>query len=189
MSAALAQRRLGTAFAASLAVHASLAAGVAGLVLGGKAGDEPKAVVLVARLQSSSPVPAQSRPASASEHPVERAPHRGAAPGAPLPAPYYHRTSELSERPAPLEQIQPRFPEGAPETGRLKLRLYINERGLVDAVDITEAEPAGVFEEAAAEAFRAARFRPGYKDATPVKSQIALEVRFGEPLPYTKRPQ
>jgi len=187
MSAALAQRRLGTAFAASLAVHASLAAGVAGLVLGGKAGDEPKAAVLVARLQSASPVPAQPKPAS--EHPVERAPHRGAAPGAPLPAPYYHRTSELSERPAPLERIEPRFPEGAPETGRLKLRLYINERGLVDAVDITEAEPAGVFEEAAAEAFRAARFRPGYKDATPVKSQIALEVRFGEPLPFAKRPQ
>jgi protein TonB len=187
MSAALAQRRLGTAFAASLAVHASLAAGVAGLVLGGKAGDEPKAAVLVARLQSASPAPAQPKPAS--EHPVERAPHRGAAPGAPLPAPYYHRTSELSERPAPLERIEPRFPEGAPETGRLKLRLYINERGLVDAVDITEAEPAGVFEEAAAEAFRAARFRPGYKDATPVKSQIALEVRFGEPLPFAKRPQ
>lgn len=189
MSAALAQRRLGTAFAASLAVHASLAAGLAGLMLGGKPGDEPKAAVLVARLQSPAPVQPPTRRAPASEQPAERAPHRGAAPGAPLPAPYYHRLSELSERPAPLERIEPRFPEGAPETGRLKLRLYINERGLVDAVDITEAEPAGVFEEAAAEAFRAARFRPGYKDATPVKSQIALEVRFGEPLPFVKRPQ
>lgn len=189
MSAALAQRRLGTAFAASLAVHASLAAGLAGLMLGGKAGDEPKAAVLVARLQGSSPVPARNRPASASAQPVERAPHRGAATGMPLPAPYYHRTSELTERPAPLERIEPRFPEWAPETGRLKLRLYINERGLVDAVDIIEAEPAGVFEQAAAEAFAAARFRPGYKDAVPVKSQIALEVRFGEPLPFNEKRQ
>jgi outer membrane biosynthesis protein TonB len=69
------------------------------------------------------------------------------------------------------------------------MRLYINENGLVDAVDIMDAEPAGVFEEAAARAFAAARFRPGHKDASPVKSQIALEVRFGEPLPLVRRPQ
>ena len=186
MSAALAQRRLGSAFAASLAVHASLAAALAGLALGGLPGDDPTPAVLVASLRAAPPVEAPSRPASTRS---ARAPHRGAAPGAPLPAPYYHRTSELSERPAPLESIEPRFPEGAPETGRVKLRLYINERGLVDAVDITEAEPAGVFEEAAAKAFAAAHFRPGYRDASPVKSQIALEVRFGEPLPFTSRPQ
>jgi len=185
MSAALAQRRLGSAFAASLAVHASLAAALAGLALGGQPGDEPRPAMLVASLRAAPPVEAPSRQASTSA----RAPHRGAAPGAPLPAPYYHRTSELTERPAPLEQIEPRFPDGAPETGRLKLRLYFYERGLVDAVDITEAEPAGVFEKAAAEAISAARFRPGYKDSIPVKSQVALEVRFGEPLPYARRPQ
>ena len=111
------------------------------------------------------------------------------APGAPLPGPYYFRSSELTERPAPRERIEPRFPPGAPDTGRLKLRLYINESGLVDAVHVTEAEPEGVFEEAAIEAFAAARFRPGHKDRIPVKSQIALEVRFGEPLPLTRSPQ
>ena len=186
MSAALAPRRLGTAFAASLAVHASLAAALAGLALGRHAGDEPRPPVLVASLRAAPPVQA---PVGTALGPQARAPHRGAAPGVPLPAPYYHRTSELTERPAPLQPIEPRFPPGAPDTGRMKLRLYINERGLVDAVDITEAEPAGVFEEAAAEAFGAARFRPGYKDKTPVKSQIALEVRFGEPLPFPSRPQ
>jgi protein TonB len=157
MSAALAQRRLGTAFAASLAVHASLAAALAGLALGGRPGDEPRPAVLLARLRAAPPVDAPSRQAST----PARAPHRGAAPGAPLPAAYYHRTSELSERPAPLEVIEPRFPEGAPETGRLKLRLYINERGVVDAVDIIEAEPAGVFEEAAAKFAARALFAPG----------------------------
>jgi protein TonB len=189
MSAALAQRRLGTAFAASLAVHASLAAALAGLALGRQPGDEPGPTALLARMQAASPVQTPTRRTRPSEKPMARAPHVAAAPGAPLPGPYYYRISELSERPAPLEQIEPRFPPGAPDTGRMKLRLYINERGLVDAVDITEAEPAGVFEEAATEAFAAARFRPGYKDRIPVKSQLALEVRFGEPLPFARRPQ
>jgi TonB family protein len=112
-----------------------------------------------------------------------------AAPAVPLPAPYYFLSSELTERPAPLERIEPRFPPGAPDTGRLKLRLYINESGLVDAVHVTEADPEGVFEEAATRAFGAARFRPGHKDRIPVKSQIALEVRFGEALPLTRRSQ
>jgi TonB family protein len=185
MSAALAQCRLGTAVAASLAVHASLAAAFAGLALGGQPRGEARPAVLIANLKTAPPIEAPRQATSASA----RAPHRGAAPGVPLPAPYYHRISELTERPAPLEQIEPRFPEGAPETGRLKLRLYINERGQVDAVDVTEAEPAGVFEEAAAKAFAAAHFRPGYKDKNPVKSQLALEVRFGEPLPFPRRAQ
>lgn len=188
MTAGFAPRRFGTAFAASLALHASLAAALAGLALGRQPQDEPRPLALLASLQGAPAVQAPDRRVPPSEQRA-RAPHAAAAPGAPLPAPYYYRASELTERPAPLEQVEPRFPVGAPDSGRLKLRLYINERGLVDAVEITEAEPAGAFEEAATEAFGAARFRPGYKDARPVKSQIALEVRFGEPLPYTRRPQ
>ena len=100
-----------------------------------------------------------------------------------LPKPYYHPASELTERPLPLAAIQPSFPDGAPPTGRLKIQLYIDEQGSVDAVDITEAEPAGEFEQATVQAFKEARFRPGYKNGTAVRSQLALEVRFGEPFP------
>jgi len=182
MTASFPQRRLGGAVAASLAVHAALAAALAGLAAGWQPGSADRPAVLMASLQAQPPVPAPAKqPAQAGAAHS----HGAAANGVPLPPPepYYYRTSELTERPAPLARVQPRFPEGAPESGRLKLRLYINENGTVDSIDITEAEPEGVFEQAAAEAFAAARFRPGHKDGNPVKSQIALEVSFGAPLP------
>jgi TonB family protein len=173
----LLERRLGGAFAASLAVHVGLAAALAGLAAGWQPGSDHKPAVLLASLQAAR---------------AARGSQGAAAAGVPLPQvpPYYYRASELTERPAPLARVQPRFPDGAPETGRLKMRLYINETGTVDAIDITEAEPEGVFEQAAAEAFAAARFRPGHKDGNPVKSQISLEVSFGAPLalPTPRRP-
>jgi protein TonB len=188
MTASPLERRLGTAFAVSLAVHAALVAALAGAMRGWQPGSEMKPATLLASLRAAAPIPAPPKPAPARARPAQGAAEAAAA-GAPLPGPYYYRAAELTERPQPLARVQPRFPEGAPDTGRLKMRLYINETGVVDAIDITEAEPEGVFEGAAAEAFAAARFRPGHKNGSPVKSQIALEVRFGEPLPSTRRPQ
>jgi protein TonB len=112
-----------------------------------------------------------------------RTPHDAPVPGIALPAPYYYSALELDERPLPLTRVEPRFPQGAPETGRLKMRLYLSEAGAVDAIDILETEPSGAFEAAAADAFAAARFRPGYRNGESVKSQVTLEVLFGAPLP------
>jgi TonB family protein len=184
MTASVLERRLGGAFAASVAVHAGLAAALVGLAAGWQPGSDDRPAVLLASLQAAPQAPAPSRPPPAQPRAASGS-HGTAGAGVPLPQPepYYYRASELTERPAPLARVQPRFPDGAPESGRLKLRLYINETGTVDAIDITEAEPEGVFEQAAAEAFAAARFRPGHKDGSPVKSQILLEVSFGAPLP------
>jgi protein TonB len=187
MTLGLPGARLPAALAASLGLHAVLGAAVA--AAGWQPGSVPPSVkpdAFVATVRAAPVVQAPLRPVRDSR-PAARG-SAAAPPGVPLPAPYYFRSSELTERPAPLERVEPRFPPGAPDIGRLKLRLYINESGLVDAVHVTEAEPEGVFEEAAIQAFAAARFRPGHKDRVPVKSQIALEVRFGEPLPLTRRP-
>jgi protein TonB len=188
---ALLERRLGGAFAASLAVHGVAVVTLAGLAAGWQPGGDHKPAVLLASLQAAPPAPAPAKPASAAAR-AARDSQGAAAAGVPLPQaqPYYYRASELTERPAPLARIQPRFPDGAPGSGRLKMHLYINENGTVDAIDVTEAEPEGVFEQAAAEAFAAARFRPGHKDGNPVKSQISLEVSFGAPLalPTPRRP-
>ena len=183
MTLALQGARLPSAFAASLAIHAALAAAlavVAGGWLPGSRAPAAKPDALLATLRAQ-PAPAPHKTAPASERSA-----RGAGDtttGAALPKPYYLPAAELTERPLPLAAIEPSFPSGASATGRVKLRLYINERGAVDAIDITEAEPAGEFEQAAVQAFSEARFTPGRKDGTAVKSQIALEVRFGEPSP------
>jgi TonB family protein len=182
MTAAFPQARLRSAFVVSLAMHAALAAALASAVRGGQPASDVRPAALLASLREAPPVQAPRKPAPASAR-AARGPSDAATPGAPLPVPYYYRASELTERPAPLARVEPRFPPGAPDSGRLKMRLYINESGMVDAIDITEAEPAGVFEQAATQAFAAARFRPGHKDGSAVKSQIALEISFGAPLP------
>ncbi len=182
MTPALPSARLPTAFAASLAIHAALAAALAAVVGGqlpgiGLPAFEPEG--LLARLRAPQPAQTSTKPAAASPHGKQNGPSRGAG----LPGPYYYPATELTERPLPLAAIEPGFPDGAPATGRVKIRLYISAQGAVDAVDITEAEPAGEFEQATVQAFREARFRPGYKSGKAVRSQLALEVRFGEPLP------
>lgn len=180
--------RLPAAFAASLAIHAGLAAALAVLVGGWQAASRApvKPDALFATLRAAQPAETPIKPAAASPRARTGNPD-GSRRGAALPKPYYYRASELTERPLTLAAIEPSFPSGAPDTGRVKMRLYISEGGSVDAIDVTEADPAGEFEQAALRAFAEARFRPGYKDGTAVKSQIALEVRFGEPPPPPER--
>ena len=62
--------------------------------------------------------------------------------------------------------------------GIVVLRLLISEKGAVDNVAVVRAEPRGIFEQAAIEAFSKARFSPGLAAGTPVKSQITVEVQF-----------
>jgi TonB family protein len=184
MTLAFPAGRLGAALAASLALHALLAATLGSVVRGWQPGSllpSIKPATFLATLRAVQPVETPGLPAAA-ERPA-RGPYDTATPGAALPAPYYYPASELTERPLVLAPVEPRFPDGAPGTGRVKMRLYIGESGRVDAIDIVEAEPAGAFEAAAAEAFAAARFRPGYRNGRSVKSQLSLEVLFGAPLP------
>lgn len=184
MTRALPGARLPTAFAASLAIHAGLVAALVAAAGGSMQGAGLPAFKpegLFATLRAVQPAQPSIRPAPS---PRQRTGHQGGTGlGAALPRPYYHPASELTERPLPLTAIEPSFPYGTPPTGRLKIRLYINEQGSVDAVDIADAEPAGEFEEATLQAFKEARFRPGYKNGTAVRSELALEVRFGEPFP------
>ena len=58
------------------------------------------------------------------------------------------------------------------------LRVLISERGVVDNVAVVRAEPRGVFDQAAIDAFSKARFSPGLAAGMPVKSQITVEVQF-----------
>ena len=105
------------------------------------------------------------------------------APFSPLPAQEYLLSRELDGKPGPLARIEPEYPPaGATRSlsGSVVLRLYINERGSVDRVEIVRASEAA-FEEAARRAFLEARFTPGIKDGRAVKSQVALEISFQAP--------
>jgi protein TonB len=94
-------------------------------------------------------------------------------------APDYALGPRLDPGPRPLDEIEPDYPDGLHlRSGTVVLRLLISDTGHVDDVSVVRAEPAGVFEQAAIEAFAKARFAPGMAGGRPVKSQIRVEVQF-----------
>jgi periplasmic protein TonB len=99
-------------------------------------------------------------------------------------APRYFRAHELDRRPQILSHVEPHFPALAlVPTGRVVLRLYVDEEGSVETVAAESADRTGAFEAAARDAFAAARFLPGIKGGVPVKAVVRVEVLFGSPHP------
>jgi protein TonB len=94
-------------------------------------------------------------------------------------APDYILGLRLDPGPRPLDEIDPDYPDSVYlRSGTVVLRLLISDTGHVDDVSVVRAEPAGVFEQAAIDAFARARFAPGMAGGVPVKSQIRVEVEF-----------
>jgi protein TonB len=94
-------------------------------------------------------------------------------------APDYLLGARLDPGPRPIGDIEPEYPDSAHlQEGTVVLRLLISEAGTVDNVGIVRAEPEGLFEEAAIEAFGKAKFHPGMALGTAVKSQMMVEVHF-----------
>jgi len=86
---------------------------------------------------------------------------------------------DLNPGPRPLDEIDPEYPDTVKlRSGTVVLRLLISATGHVDDVAVVRAEPAGVFDQAAIDAFSKARFDPGIAGGVPVKSQIRVEVEF-----------
>jgi TonB family protein len=148
--------------------------------------------VLLARLRmkesGKEPAVAASpqRAAARSALPREFAGIRDTASSAPglVAPPRYLPAAELDERPQIRSQVEPVFPPHAGvASGRVVLRLRINETGTVDQATATEADPAGIFDAAAVEAFAPARFTPGRKEGVATKSELVVELRFGAAQP------
>jgi TonB family protein len=184
------------ALAASVALHASAALVLAHAPFGSPAGtgtlvSQP----LQARLVGPPAPPAPpAAPVRASPEPMSAAAAARAtrAPEAanPIPqdvlqpfgvreTPVYYLPSQLDSRPHLLTRVDPAYPQIAPpDGGYVLLRLLIGDGGEVERVLVVGAEPQGVFDAAAVEAFRSARFSPGIRGGIAVRSQVLLEMKF-----------
>ena len=97
----------------------------------------------------------------------------------------YARRDTLDRGPQALGIVQIAFPPGT-EPGRVftgRLTLFIDEAGAVRKVASADASDAGLpppLVEAAREAFLQARFAPGEREGTAVKSRIDIEVSFDD---------
>ena len=140
--------------------------------------------VLVAALE---PRPGSAaRPADAisaflvSEAVAQQKPAPQPAAGSPRAARYY-RTSELDVVPGIMTRVVPEYPQLARSSGKVVIRLFIDERGTVERVAVLRSEPKGYFEASAQRAFLAARFTPGMKSGVRVKTQVTLQVDYHYP--------
>jgi len=113
----------------------------------------------------------------------ERAPVAGSVPSA-----IYYKRSQLDAAPYLVTHVKPEYPTGVPPTGgKARIRLFINEHGRVDRVDVVDSPASARFGEAAAIAFRSAQFEPGKRGGVTVKSQIQIEMDFAPLLPAKKK--
>jgi TonB family protein len=194
--------RLSAAVAASLALHAVVLAPSGpppGSPLGRAGAGTPLAARIVA-VPAQTPTerasPAPATPARPAVEPDQAASARQAtpppvpppaadAPALGLPgAPVYYLQSELDVRARMQGHVDPPYPATAPpEGGYVVLRLLISEEGQVERVLVVVAEPEGYFEQAATEAFAAARFFPGRRGDVAVKSQTFIELKFHPLVP------
>lgn len=105
------------------------------------------------------------------------APERPARP----PSERYYRNSEVEVRARPVDPPPLVIPARAyieRIRGHVRLRVFINERGLIDAIEVTAAEPPGVFEEAAIRALAATRHSPAMRRGRPVKTVKEVDIAF-----------
>ena len=195
--------RLSAALAASLALHAVVVLAPSGPPTGSPLGRSGGGTPLAARIvavpaqpPSERASPAPTTPARPAVEPEQVAAARQATPpNVPQPAidppalglpgaPVYYLQSELDVRARMQGHIDPPYPATAPpDGGYVVLRLLSSEEGQVERVLVVVAEPAGYFEQAAADAFAAARFFPGRRGDVAVKSQTFIELKFHPLVP------
>lgn len=88
---------------------------------------------------------------------------------------------ELSVRAEPLSDVQINYPEklvGSRVSGRVRLLLHIDERGVVRKAQIEESIPEGAFDDAVLAGWADVPFSPAMKDGVAVKSLKLLEISF-----------
>ena len=174
--------RLALALLASALLHV----GLLELKIGVQGGDRVPPAVLQVRFDMPPPLPTEATGLQtplptppAKEQPA--LPKKGMLPEVPVETSRYYFSSEVDVRAEPL-QMQPLiYPAQAYRMrlyGKVKLRVYVNEEGNIDSVDVVEATPPGVFEAAALKALLSGKFSPAEKDGHKVKNQKLVEINF-----------
>ncbi|MGE4505139.1 MAG: energy transducer TonB [Desulfovibrionaceae bacterium] len=91
------------------------------------------------------------------------------------------RLDEVDEVPRPVASVPPKYPYNARRErieGRVVVRMLVTASGEPASLSVASAEPEGVFEEAALEAARRWRFRPGRYSGQDVDTWVLLPFDF-----------
>lgn len=98
----------------------------------------------------------------------------------PIPAPTYYRSDQLTKPPRPTSQPKLDLPRAIARSasGKVRLKLWINERGNVDSVEVESSNLPETVSGAAAAAFGKVRFVPGEIDGKRVRTLMRIEVAY-----------
>jgi len=124
--------------------------------------------------------PAASGPASSRGAPGSALSRATSGPASSRQSPFF-RLNEVDQPPEELYVVRPVYPYLARKngvTGRVLLRLLVDEQGRVTEAEVVEATPPGVFEENTLKAARQWRFKPGRHQNRAVTTEVLLPVKF-----------
>ena len=102
-----------------------------------------------------------------------------------MPDPVHYEARELDVYPRTLRPITPTYPVSARDAqlaGSVTLMVMIDEGGRVVSASVLDAEPEGVFDQAARDAVAEIAFYPAQRNGRTVRSQILIKVEF-DPRP------
>lgn len=88
---------------------------------------------------------------------------------------------ELDQAPTPIVRVPPLYPYAAREKGiqgEVQVRMLVNPDGSVGQVQIMDARPRGVFEDAVKRTIPMWRFTAGKIDGRPVTAWVVTTVHF-----------
>lgn len=100
----------------------------------------------------------------------------------PVPGFAYYTTDQLTKRPQPLARAELDPPELAPilGSGKIVLRLWIDDRGKAAKVEVISSSLPGTFTRATVAGFEKLRFTPGERDGRAVGTVITIEVNYDD---------
>jgi periplasmic protein TonB len=105
----------------------------------------------------------------------------GAMNTGPIEQPLIFNAAELDQAPQTLVRVPPIYPFKARERGVegvVQVKLLVNMDGTVGDVQILDATPAGIFEDAVQKTVPRWKFKPGRLDGQAVNAWIITSVRF-----------
>lgn len=95
--------------------------------------------------------------------------------------PRTYEASEVDTPPYPIRRPLPPYPREAKRRGiegEVRVRVLVDRSGKVVKVEVVEARPKGVFEEAVVRTLKGWEFRPALKGGRPVDAWVAIPIRF-----------
>lgn len=100
------------------------------------------------------------------------------------PQPHYFRVSELTEKPHVVQDIASNLVLVTPDipSQAAVLRLFINDEGSIDKVEIEESRLPAQAQRRIVDAFSGIRFQPGKIGRLSVRSQLRIQISLQDAL-------